>query len=104
MPEISRDEVAHLATLARIDLSDAELDAISVVAMEIEEAAAKVKAEGVAKLPADEAWDGWRGVIPVRQMLGAPEPMEPGSLPPSDVVLYTGGGALDAALTAAAQA
>ena len=26
MPEISREEVAHLATLARIDLSDAELD------------------------------------------------------------------------------
>jgi aspartyl-tRNA(Asn)/glutamyl-tRNA(Gln) amidotransferase subunit C len=26
MPEISRDEVAHLADLARIDLSDAELD------------------------------------------------------------------------------
>jgi aspartyl-tRNA(Asn)/glutamyl-tRNA(Gln) amidotransferase subunit C len=26
MPEISRDEVAHLATLARIDLDDAELD------------------------------------------------------------------------------
>ncbi len=26
MPEISRDEVAHLANLARIDLSDAELD------------------------------------------------------------------------------
>ena len=26
MPDISRDEVAHLATLARIDLSDAELD------------------------------------------------------------------------------
>ena len=26
MPEISRDEVAHLATLARIDLSDDELD------------------------------------------------------------------------------
>ena len=26
MPEISRDEVAHLAGLARIDLSDAELD------------------------------------------------------------------------------
>src|SRR3954452_17548619 len=25
-PTISRDEVAHLATLARIDLSDAELD------------------------------------------------------------------------------
>ena len=26
MPEISREEVAHLATLARIDLSDDELD------------------------------------------------------------------------------
>ena len=26
MPDISRDEVAHLAMLARIDLSDAELD------------------------------------------------------------------------------
>ena len=26
MPEISRDEVAHLANLARIDLDDAELD------------------------------------------------------------------------------
>jgi aspartyl-tRNA(Asn)/glutamyl-tRNA(Gln) amidotransferase subunit C len=26
MPDITRDEVAHLATLARIDLDDAELD------------------------------------------------------------------------------
>src|SRR5215470_17010603 len=26
MPDISRDELAHLANLARIDLSDAELD------------------------------------------------------------------------------
>ncbi|MGZ4456093.1 MAG: Asp-tRNA(Asn)/Glu-tRNA(Gln) amidotransferase subunit GatC [Nocardioides sp.] len=26
MPDISRDEVAHLANLARIDLDDAELD------------------------------------------------------------------------------
>jgi aspartyl-tRNA(Asn)/glutamyl-tRNA(Gln) amidotransferase subunit C len=29
MPEISRDEVAHLADLARIDLSDAELDRLA---------------------------------------------------------------------------
>ena len=29
MPEITRDEVAHLATLARIDLDDAELDHIA---------------------------------------------------------------------------
>jgi len=29
MPTISRDEVAHLATLARIDLSDEELDKLA---------------------------------------------------------------------------
>jgi aspartyl-tRNA(Asn)/glutamyl-tRNA(Gln) amidotransferase subunit C len=29
MPEISRDQVRHLADLARIDLSDAELDHIA---------------------------------------------------------------------------
>ena len=29
MPEISRTEVAHLATLARIDLDDAELDLLA---------------------------------------------------------------------------
>lgn len=29
MPEISRDEVAHLADLARIDLSDAELEQLA---------------------------------------------------------------------------
>lgn len=83
--------------------TDAELDAITVIGMEIEEAAAKVKAEGVAQLPADETWEGWRGVIPVRQMLGAPEPVDPGK-PPSSVSLYAGQGRLDAALTLAAQA
>lgn len=29
MPEITRDEVAHLADLARIDLSEAELDLLA---------------------------------------------------------------------------
>ena len=32
MPEISRDEVAHLADLARIDLYDAELDHLAAAA------------------------------------------------------------------------
>ena len=32
MPDISRDEVAHLADLARIDLSDAELDHLAPAA------------------------------------------------------------------------
>lgn len=82
---------------------DAELDAISVVGMEIEEAAAKVKSEGVARLPADEAWPGWRGVIPVREVLGPPEALEEGPSPDS-ISLYAAGGSLGAALTAAAQA
>ncbi|MDQ0464366.1 nitroimidazol reductase NimA-like FMN-containing flavoprotein (pyridoxamine 5'-phosphate oxidase superfamily) [Caulobacter ginsengisoli] len=82
---------------------DAELDAISVVAMEIEEAAAKVKAEGVARLPIDETWDGWRGVIPVRQVLGAAEPVEEAEAPPL-LALYRAGARLDETLAAAAQA
>ncbi len=82
---------------------DTELDAISVVAMEIEEAVAKVKAEGVARLPIDEACPGWRGVIPVRQVLGAAQPLDDAE-PPSCLDLYAEGLLLDAALTAAAQA
>ena len=82
---------------------DAELDAISVVAMEIEEAAAKVKAEGVARLPIDETWSGWRGIIPVRQVLGAAEPVEEAEAP-SFLTLYRAGARLDETLAAAAQA
>ena len=82
---------------------DAELDAISVVAMDIEEAVAKVKAEGVARLPIDEAWEGWRGVIPVRQVLGAAEPVDAAEAP-ACLDLYAAGARLDEALVAAAQA
>jgi nitroimidazol reductase NimA-like FMN-containing flavoprotein (pyridoxamine 5'-phosphate oxidase superfamily) len=82
---------------------DAELDAISVVAMTIEEAAAKVKAEGVARLPIDEDWPGWRGVIPVRQVLGTAQAL--GEQPwPASLALYEEGAPLDAVLSAAARA
>ena len=43
MPEISRDEVAHLADLARIDLSDAELDHLAPQLDVILESIASIK-------------------------------------------------------------
>jgi aspartyl-tRNA(Asn)/glutamyl-tRNA(Gln) amidotransferase subunit C len=46
MPEISRDEVAHLADLARIDLSAAELDLLAPQLTVILESVASI--QGVA--------------------------------------------------------
>lgn len=46
MPEISRDEVAHLADLARIDLSAAELDQLAPQLTVILESVASI--QGVA--------------------------------------------------------
>lgn len=46
MPEITRAEVAHLADLARIDLSDAELDHLAPQLQVILEAVASI--DGVA--------------------------------------------------------
>ena len=46
MPEITRDEVSHLATLARIDLSDAELDHLAPQLSVILESVASI--QGVA--------------------------------------------------------
>lgn len=46
MPEISRDEVAHLAALARIDLSAAELDQLAPQLTVILESVASI--QGVA--------------------------------------------------------
>jgi aspartyl-tRNA(Asn)/glutamyl-tRNA(Gln) amidotransferase subunit C len=42
MPDISREEVAHLADLARIDLSDAELDHLAPQLAVILEAIASI--------------------------------------------------------------
>ena len=43
MPEITRDEVAHLATLARIDLDDAELDHLAPQLSVIRESVASIR-------------------------------------------------------------
>lgn len=51
MPEISRDDVAHLAALARIDLTDEELDHLAPQLAVILESVAKVSEVAAADVP-----------------------------------------------------
>lgn len=51
MPEISRDEVAHLATLARIDLSEAELDHLAPQLSVILDSIASIAEVAAADIP-----------------------------------------------------
>ena len=51
MPEITRDEVAHLADLARIDLSDAELDHLAPQLSVILESVASLSEVASADVP-----------------------------------------------------
>jgi aspartyl-tRNA(Asn)/glutamyl-tRNA(Gln) amidotransferase subunit C len=51
MPEISRDEVAHLATLARIDLHDEELDRLAPQLSVILESIASIAEVAAADIP-----------------------------------------------------
>lgn len=86
-------------------MTDAEVDSIALVEMEIEEASAKVRDAGVAELPADAGWSAWSGVFPVETRIGAakPEPgMGAGGPPTPDLAPYAGGARLDAALSEAA--
>jgi aspartyl-tRNA(Asn)/glutamyl-tRNA(Gln) amidotransferase subunit C len=50
-PSISRDELAHLATLARIDLSDAELDHLAPQLSVILESIASIRDVAGADVP-----------------------------------------------------
>lgn len=51
MPELSREDVAHLATLARIDLSDAELDHLAPQLVVILESIASIREVAAADVP-----------------------------------------------------
>ncbi len=51
MPEITRDDVAHLAKLARIDLTEAELDHLAPQLTVILESVAKVSEVSDADVP-----------------------------------------------------
>lgn len=62
-----------------------ELKGTTVVAMEIEEAVAKARSGPPSDDEEDYALDVWAGVIPVRTVIGAPEPdprLKPGLAPP----------------------
>lgn len=52
MPEISRDEVRHLADLARIDLDDTELDHLAPQLSVILESIASISAVAATDIPA----------------------------------------------------
>ncbi len=54
--------------------TDIELGKTSVVAMAIEEAAAKSRRDGVKHLTEDEGWPAWAGVVPVEARIGHPSP------------------------------
>lgn len=87
--------------------SDVELARISVVAMEIEEASAKVKAGDVTDLAEDAGWAAWCGVFPVETRIGAPIPqagMGSAGPPTPDLAPYAEGARLEDALSRAAQA
>ena len=51
MPEISRDEVAHLADLARIDLSDTELEQLAPQLTVILDSVASIKQAAADQIP-----------------------------------------------------
>ena len=53
MPDISRDEVSHLADLARIDLSAEELDHLAPQLAVILESIASIGGRGRRRRPAD---------------------------------------------------
>lgn len=52
MPDISADQVRHLADLARIDLSDAELTSLTAELQQIVESVAKVSEVATPDVPA----------------------------------------------------
>ena len=84
-----------------------EAKATTIIAMPIEEAAAKVRAKGVGDDEADFALPIWAGVIPVTTVLGAAAPcprLVPGVDKPETLAIFPDGGRLDDALQAGQQA
>jgi len=61
-------------------MTDQEIKATTVLGMEINEASAKIRTGGPVDDEEDYALPIWAGVIPVRQVTGAPEP-DPRNLP-----------------------
>ena len=55
-------------------MTEVERKATSVMWVSLDEASAKVRDEGAHDDPGDETWPTWAGSIPVRMVLGTPEP------------------------------
>ncbi len=66
-----------------------ERKATSVMWMDLSEASAKIRDDASHDDPGDETWPTWAGVIPVREVQGAPEPdaFVPAGMPPQQVRL-----------------
>lgn len=78
--------------------SDAEIDRIALVEMEIEEASAKQRQDGCADLAEDAGWSAWSGVFPVETRIGAPQPMAGTGALTADLAPYAEGRRLEDAL------
>jgi nitroimidazol reductase NimA-like FMN-containing flavoprotein (pyridoxamine 5'-phosphate oxidase superfamily) len=52
--------------------TDLELAKTAVIEMRIEEAAAKVRNDGVMAIPEDIGWPAWAGVLPIETRIGRP--------------------------------
>src|SRR5208282_2580867 len=86
-------------------MHDAEIDAIGVIGMTIDEASAKIRTGGVEDEAADYALACWAGVVPIRTVVGATVPdarllVDP-ARPPS-LALYEENAPLDDVLLRAA--
>jgi nitroimidazol reductase NimA-like FMN-containing flavoprotein (pyridoxamine 5'-phosphate oxidase superfamily) len=82
-------------------ITQQEAKATTIIAMEIEEAAAKVRAKGVGDDEADFDLPIWAGVIPVTMVLGAVETcprLVAGVGQPEELSIYAENGRLDDAL------
>ncbi len=68
--------------------SDKELAATAVLAVPLDEAAAKVRTGGANDDEADYALPHWAGVVPLRQVAGVPEPADPAVPLPDYLIGY----------------
>jgi hypothetical protein len=79
-----------------------EIKATAVVAMEIEKASAKIRTKGLADDEEDYAFPTYAERIPLRTVMGAPEPCDrllPGVARPATLASYSAGRLLEDALT-----
>lgn len=85
-------------------MKPAEVRGTGVIAMDIEEASAKIRDSGLGDPEADADHPVWAGRIPVRQVLGEAEPASAGIPLPADLAGFPPGRALDEALSESARA